>query len=139
MPTNKKIGSHGNEQGAVDHKHSWRANAAREISANEASQRHPAPERNHINTHDAAAQFVGAFSCTSEAMVEKTIIMLATVKKSRMSLSALVRNYGDVFGGVLGCRSESLLFDFGEESSQIFASEGPLKGRGGFLVPLLKG
>ena len=39
---------------------------------------------------------------------------------------------------MLGCRSESFLFDFGEESSQIFASEGPLKGRGGFLVPPLK-
>ena len=55
----KTIGSHGKEQGAVDHEHSWRANAAREISANEASQRHPASKRNHINTHDSAAQFVG--------------------------------------------------------------------------------
>jgi len=54
-------------------------------------------------------------------------------------LSALVRNYGDVFGGASGRRSKSFLFDFGEESGQIFASEGPLKGRGGFLVPSLKG
>jgi len=41
--------------------------------------------------------------------------------------------------GPSGRSSESFLFDFGEESSQIFASEGPLKGRGGFLVPPLKG
>jgi len=44
-------------------------------------------------------------------------------------LSAHVRNYGDVFGSASGC---TFVFDFGEEGGQIFASEGPLKGRSGF-------
>ena len=38
-----------------------------------------------------------------------------------------------------GRGSKPFVFDFGKESSQIFASEGPLKRRSGFLVPSLKG
>ena len=43
------------------------------------------------------------------------------------------------FGRSSGCGSEPFVFDFSKESSQIFASERPLKGRSGFLVPSLKG
>ena len=42
---------------------------------------------------------------------------IALKSRSLRNLSALVRNYGDVFGGASGRRCESLLFDFGEESS----------------------
>ena len=35
--------------------------------------------------------------------------------------------------------SEPFVFDFSEEDSEIFSSEGPLKGRSSFLVPSLKG
>jgi hypothetical protein len=40
---------------------------------------------------------------------------------------------------VSGCRGEPFVFDFGEESGQILASEGPLKRRSSFLIPPLKG
>ena len=43
------------------------------------------------------------------------------------------------FGQPSGGGSQPFVFKFGEESSQVFASEGPLKGRGRFLVSPLKG
>jgi len=46
-------------------------------------------------------------------------------------LSALVRNYGEYCKALSGM-IEPLVLDFREESSQIFASEGPLKGRSSY-------
>src|SRR5215470_7639688 len=62
--------------------------------------------------------------------------LLATVY---FPLSAPVRNYGDVFRKASGRRSEPFVFDLSEEDSEIFSSEGPLKGRSRFLIPSLKG
>src|SRR5438309_8810161 len=39
----------------------------------------------------------------------------------------------------LGRGSEPFVFNFRQKGRQIFASEGPLKGRSSFLVPPLKG
>jgi hypothetical protein len=50
------------------------------------------------------------------------------------SLSALARNYDDVLGRASGGGSEPFVFDLRQESCQVFASEGPLEGRSGFLV-----
>src|SRR5262249_49668016 len=60
---------------------------------------------------------------------------LARVPPAPVQLSAPVRNYGDVFGRASGRGSEPFVFDFSEENSEIFSSEGPLKGRSSFLIP----
>ena len=64
----------------------------------------------------------------------------ALLARGLRALSAPVRNYyGDVFGRASGRGSAPFVFDFSEEDSEIFSSEGPLKGRSSFLVPSLKG
>ena len=63
----------------------------------------------------------------------------ALLARGLRARSAPVRNYGDVFGRASGRGSEPFVFDFSEEDSEIFSSEGPLKGRSSFLVPSLKG